>query len=110
MTHKMRELKEKYRAKRQEIPTSIDGAATLADRLLSSVHADVSTAGRAARGNCGEELGLKPVIVTDEQNRSRKALVDAQIKETCEGLACKLESSHNMFMVCEYGLLRERDK
>lgn len=46
--------------------------------LLSSVDVHMSMAYHAIRVNHEERLGVEPETIMDEQDRSRKALVDAQ--------------------------------
>lgn len=109
---KLCELQEKFRAERLKVPTPVAEVFTLANELFGSVNAHMSTVERVTLVNRGKGLGVKSGTMTDEQDRSRIALadltlghaelwksadasrrlVDAQVKETREDHARKLDA------------------
>lgn len=54
-------------------------------------------ANQATRLNCGEVFGVEPVTIIFGQARSRKALVDTQMKEAREDHGHELDALRDLF-------------
>lgn len=57
----------------------------------------------------GEEFKVEPETMMDERSESDKALVDAQMKDTCENYARELDPWRNSFKAHESEVLRDRE-
>lgn len=79
--HKLRELLEKYCAKRRKILTSVADSFKLVSRLLGSVEAFSSMAEHATCLLRGDEPEVGPKSMTINRDENFKAVADAQVKE-----------------------------
>lgn len=104
---KLRGLQEKCPAKRRKATPSVAEMFTLAIKLPGSVDAQTSIAEHATCINLEYKLGINLKPFTDEQDGSRKALLDARMKETREDHVRELDAFCKSFETRESKLLQE---
>lgn len=110
MKCKLRELQKKCRAERRNVLTSVAKAFTLDSKLFGSFNAHMFIAKNAARIYWRKEPGVTPKAVTEKQDESRKAFIDAQIKRTEEDHVRELDVLRNPVKTPGRGLLQEHNR